>query len=67
MTLGLRARMVVTAAAATAAALLVVHFLAEPDLRRRTLEETRTTLFAEARLMAMGRAYLRFAEQNAAG
>jgi two-component system, OmpR family, phosphate regulon sensor histidine kinase PhoR len=52
MTLGLRARMGVTAAAATAAALLAVHFLAQPGLRRRTLEETRTTLFAEARLMA---------------
>jgi len=52
MTLGLRARMGVTAAAATATALLAVHFLAEPGLRRRTLEETRTTLFAEARLMA---------------
>ena len=52
MTLGLRARMAVTAAAATAAALLAVHFLAEPGLRRRTLDEMRTTLFAEARLMA---------------
>src|SRR5260221_1683888 len=39
-------------AAVTACALLAVIFLAEPGLRRRTLEETRTTLFAEARLMA---------------
>ncbi len=52
MTLGLRARMAVTAVTATAAALLAVHFLAEPGLRGRTLEETRTTLFAEGRLMA---------------
>src|SRR5260221_13833690 len=52
VTLGLRARMVVTAATATAGALLAVHFLAEPGLRGRTLAETRTTLFAEARLMA---------------
>ena len=44
--------MVVTAAAATAAALLAVLFLAEPGLRRRALEQTRTTLLAEARLMA---------------
>ncbi len=52
MTLGLRSRMMVTAVAAAAAALLAVHFLAEPELRRRALDQTRSTLLAEARLMA---------------
>jgi two-component system, OmpR family, phosphate regulon sensor histidine kinase PhoR len=52
VTLGLRARLGTAALAAAAVALLAVHFLAEPGLRRRILEETRVTLFAEARLMA---------------
>src|SRR6266542_240820 len=52
VTLGLRSRMMVTAVAAAAAALLAVHFLAEPELRRRALDQTRSTLLAEARLMA---------------
>ena len=48
----LRTRMVIIALAATAGALLVVLFLAGPRLRGRALENARTTLFAEARLMA---------------
>ena len=52
MTLGLRSRMMVTAVVAAAAALLAVHFLAEPGLRRRALDQTRGALLAEARLMA---------------
>jgi two-component system, OmpR family, phosphate regulon sensor histidine kinase PhoR len=50
--LGLRARMVVTAALATAAALGTVFILTEPGLRRRAREQVRGTLLAEARLMA---------------
>ncbi len=50
--LGLRARMVVTAALATAAALAAVLLLTEPGLRRRAREQVRGTLMAEARLMA---------------
>jgi len=42
----------VTGVAAAAAALLAVHFLAEPGLRRRALDQTRGALLAEARLMA---------------
>jgi two-component system phosphate regulon sensor histidine kinase PhoR len=44
--------MIIIALAATAGALLVVLFLAGPRLRARALENARTTLFAEARLMA---------------
>jgi two-component system, OmpR family, phosphate regulon sensor histidine kinase PhoR len=50
--LGLRARMVVTAALATAAALAAVLLLTEPGLRQRAREQVRGTLLAEARLMA---------------
>jgi two-component system phosphate regulon sensor histidine kinase PhoR len=50
--LGLRARMVVTAALATAAALGAVLVLTEPGLRQRAREQVRGTLLAEARLMA---------------
>jgi two-component system, OmpR family, phosphate regulon sensor histidine kinase PhoR len=50
--LGLRARMVVTAALATAAALAAVLVLTEPGLRQRAREQVRGTLVAEARLMA---------------
>ena len=50
--LGLRARMVVTAALATGAALAVVLVLTEPNLRLRAKEHVRGTLLAEARLMA---------------
>jgi two-component system phosphate regulon sensor histidine kinase PhoR len=44
--------MVVIALAAVVGALLVVLFLAGPRLRARALDTARTTLFAEARLMA---------------
>jgi two-component system, OmpR family, phosphate regulon sensor histidine kinase PhoR len=50
--LGLRARMVMTAALATAAALAAVLLLTEPGLRQRAREQVRGTLLAEARLMA---------------
>ncbi|HEU0107859.1 MAG TPA: ATP-binding protein [Vicinamibacteria bacterium] len=49
---GLRERIAVGAVAASAAALLAVLALVRPDLRRRTVEHTRETLRAEARLMA---------------
>jgi len=52
VTLGLRGRIAVTAVAATAAALVVVLALAGRDLHRRAMEQVRTTLLAEARLMA---------------
>ena len=52
MTLGIRGRIVVTAIAATATALIAVYFLAEPALRRRTLDAARDALLAQARLMA---------------
>ncbi len=50
--LGLRGRMAAAALTATAAALGAVVLLVGPALRRRTLEQTRETLLAEARLMA---------------
>jgi len=50
--MSLRTRMVVTGAAAAAAALLVILLLATPGLRRRALAQTKTTLLAEARLLA---------------
>jgi len=49
---GLRERIAVGAVAASAAALLAVLLLVGPDVRRRTVENTRSTLLAEARLMA---------------
>jgi len=49
---GLRERIAVGAVAASAAALFAVLLLVGPDLRRRTVAYTRTTLLAEARLMA---------------
>src|SRR6185436_19061198 len=49
---GLRERIAVGAVAASAAALLAVLLLVGPDLRQRTVANTRTTLLAEARLMA---------------
>ena len=49
---GLRERIAVGAVAASAAALVAVLLLVGPDLRRRTVANTRTTLLAEARLMA---------------
>jgi two-component system phosphate regulon sensor histidine kinase PhoR len=49
---GLRERIALGAVAASAAALLAVLLLVGPGLRRRTLEHTRDTLLAEARLMA---------------
>jgi len=49
---GLRERIAVGAVVASAAALLAVLVLVGPDLRRRTVEHTRDTLWAEARLMA---------------
>ena len=48
----LRTRMIIIALAATAGALLVVLFVAGPRLREQALDNARTTLFAEARLMA---------------
>ena len=52
MTLGLRGRIAVVAMAATAAALVAVLLLVGPGLQRRALDHVRSTLFAEARLMA---------------
>ena len=52
MTLGLRARMAVTALAATAAALVSVLLLATPGFRRLAMERSRETLLDEARLLA---------------
>jgi two-component system, OmpR family, phosphate regulon sensor histidine kinase PhoR len=49
---GLRERIALGAVAGSAAALLAVLLLVGPGLRRRTLEHTRDTLLAEARLMA---------------
>jgi two-component system, OmpR family, phosphate regulon sensor histidine kinase PhoR len=49
---GLRERIAVGAVVASAAALLAVLVLVGPDLRRGTVEHTRDTLLAEARLMA---------------
>jgi two-component system, OmpR family, phosphate regulon sensor histidine kinase PhoR len=49
---GLRERIAVGAVAASAAALLAVLLLVGPGLRERTVAHTRTTLLAEARLMA---------------
>jgi two-component system phosphate regulon sensor histidine kinase PhoR len=49
---GLRERIAVGAVAASAAALVAVLLLLGPDLRRRTVENTRSTLLAEAGLMA---------------
>jgi two-component system, OmpR family, phosphate regulon sensor histidine kinase PhoR len=49
---GLRERIALGAVAASAAALVAVLLLVGPDLRRRTVENTRSTLLAEARLMA---------------
>lgn len=51
MTLGLRGRMAAAALAAAAVALVAVVLLVGPALRRRTVENTRETLLAEARLM----------------
>ena len=48
----LRTRMLVIALAAAAGALLVVLLVAGPRLRAQALDTARTTLFAEARLMA---------------
>ena len=48
----LRTRMIIIALAAAAGALLVVLFVAGPRLREQALASARTTLFAEARLMA---------------
>jgi len=50
--LGLRARMVLTAALAISVALAAVLILTEPGLRRRAREQVKGTLLAEARLMA---------------
>jgi two-component system phosphate regulon sensor histidine kinase PhoR len=52
MRFGLRARIAVVAMAASAAALLAVLALVGPDLQGRALDHVRTTLLAEARLMA---------------
>jgi len=52
MRFGLRGRIAVAALAASAAALLAVVALVGPGLQRRALEHVRTTLLAEARLMA---------------
>ena len=52
MRFGLRGRIAVAALAATAAALLAVLLLVGPGLQRRALDHVRTTLLAEARLMA---------------
>ena len=49
---GLRERIALGAVAASAAALVAVLLLVGPDLRQRTVANTRTTLLAEARLMA---------------
>ena len=49
---GLRERIAVGAVVSSAAALVVVLLLVEPALRLRSLEHTRDTLLAEARLMA---------------
>ena len=49
---GLRERIALGAVAASAAALVAVLLLVGPALRRRTVENTRSTLLAEARLMA---------------
>ena len=49
---GLRERIAVGAVLSSAAALVAVLLLVGPGLRRRELERTRTTLLAEARLMA---------------
>ena len=49
---GLRERIAVGAVVASAAALLAVLVLVGPRLRRGTVEHTRDTLLAEARLMA---------------
>jgi two-component system, OmpR family, phosphate regulon sensor histidine kinase PhoR len=50
--LGLRERIGVTALAASVVALSTVMVAVAPGLRRRTLDHTRGTLLAEARLMA---------------
>jgi two-component system, OmpR family, phosphate regulon sensor histidine kinase PhoR len=50
--LGLRGRIGITAVAASAAALLAVLLIALPGLRRRTTEQTKTALEAQARLIA---------------
>jgi two-component system, OmpR family, phosphate regulon sensor histidine kinase PhoR len=52
VTLGLRGRIALTAVAASAAALVCVFLLVRPGLRQRTLDQTRQTLLAEARLTA---------------
>ncbi|HUG54172.1 MAG TPA: ATP-binding protein [Vicinamibacteria bacterium] len=49
---GLRERIAVGAVAAAAAALLAVLLLVEPGLRRRTVEQTRESLLAQARQVA---------------
>ena len=49
---GLRERIVVGAVVSSAAALVAVLVLVGPGLRRRSLDHTRDTLLAEARLMA---------------
>jgi two-component system, OmpR family, phosphate regulon sensor histidine kinase PhoR len=49
---GLRERIAVGAVVASAAALVAVLLLVGPGLRRRSLDHTRDTLLAEARLMA---------------
>jgi HAMP domain-containing protein len=49
---GLRERIALGGVAASAAALVAVLLLVEPGLRERTVAHTRTTLLAEARLMA---------------
>ncbi len=49
---GLRERIALGAVVASAAALVTVLLLVGPDLRRRSVEHTRDTLLAEARLMA---------------
>jgi two-component system phosphate regulon sensor histidine kinase PhoR len=51
VTLGLRGRMAAAALSAAAVALVAVVLLVGPALRRRTVEHTRATLLAEARLM----------------
>jgi two-component system phosphate regulon sensor histidine kinase PhoR len=50
--LGLRGRMAAAALTAAVAALVAVVLLVGPSLRRRTIEQARETLLAEARLMA---------------
>jgi len=52
VTLGLRGRIAVVAMAATAAALVSVLLLVGPRLQQRAVEHVRSTLLAEARLMA---------------